>query len=648
MNSTVRHPIVLILFLSVFVNPVKSETKPRGLLKKFSSDIVSQALIPRDQWSPFPRSPEEWQKTVSKDLIKEIISRGESANGKPFASVPATATLEFSRSGNRTAYEKISFPKRGQLWSLVLAESIEGKGRFVDSIINGIWSICEETSWGGSAHMFLQDGDKTLQDAEEPYVDLFAAETAATLAWTDYFVGPALDKVSPRIRKRIQYEVNRRIFIPLREKKYGYLVTEKPNNWSPWIMSNYLAAVLLLEKDEKLRNSDVNRSISYVDHYLDGREEDGSCDEGPGYWFAATGCVLDFLNLLESATDGKIQIYQDPLIQRMGAFIYKVHIADNYFVNIGDAHLTIHPDGLMIHRYGRLSGDKIMKEFGSWIVQHQKPELTELLLGQHFQKTRSLFNLRDVEECLNPKAAEPEPASYWLPDLQLMTARTHSGLFVSSHGFHNGKSHNHNDVGDFIVYADGQPVIVDLGSGQYTARTFGENRYSVWFNTSPFHNLPTINGFEEKSGREYQATEVKYEKSEKVSSLFMNIAQAFPLDAKIKEWKRKVSVEIEGNVRIDEEYEIASEVKTLTQTFMTACEVDLKEEGKIIFRSSEGPQVCLTYDPDQWQASVEKIELKAPEDQPFKRIWNDQVKRVLLTNKSHQSKGTTSYVIKKI
>src|SRR4029077_12109565 len=131
-----------------------------------------------------------------------------------------TITLDFSRNGNRTRYENITFGKRDRLWNLVLAESIEGKKRFTDAIIDGIWSISEESFWGASAHLFLQKEGKGLPDVEDPVVDLFAAETAATLAFADYFIGAELDGISPLIRRRIYYEVNRRIFIPMQTANY--------------------------------------------------------------------------------------------------------------------------------------------------------------------------------------------------------------------------------------------------------------------------------------------------------------------------------------------------------------------------------------------------------------------------------------------
>jgi len=49
------------------------------------------------------------------------------------------------------------------------------------------------------------------------------------------------------------------------------------------------------------------------------------------------------------------------------------------------------------------------------------------------------------------------------------------GLYLAAQAGNNGKSHNHNDVGNFIVYSEGMPAIIDVGVETYTAKTFTRN-----------------------------------------------------------------------------------------------------------------------------------------------------------------------------
>lgn len=641
------------LTFSVIINGplnVKAQITHRDLLPEFTQQSFKQSLIPQEEFKPFPQTPEGWKKVLPDSVIAHIISNGEMALKQDFEEIPATVMLEFMRNNNRTDYEKISFQKRNQLWNLVLAESMEGKGRFTDQIVNGIWSICEESFWGISAHVGIQKAGAGLPDVEDPIVDLFSAETGALLGWTDYFVGAKLDGVSKLLRPRIRYEINRRILTPMLTAKYGWMGHGNPNaklnNWAPWIASNYIMADLLIEKDEAKRTHALNIAIGIINQYVNGLGADGGCDEGPGYWNAAGASVYDALNLLYDATGGKYNIYKDPFIEKMGAYIYKTHIAGKYFINVADAHPTIEPNGLLIYRFGKDVDDKDMMNMGSWAFHTYEDKGLSL---EGFQRSRSLYNLKAIKECANYPYKENAATDVWYSDVQLMAARSGNGIFVASHAGNNGESHNHNDVGDFMVYANGQPVIIDVGSGTYTARTFSGSRYKLWFNTSAYHNLPTVNGIEQKEGGQYAATDVSYQQTKNTAQLSMNIKDAYPSEAGIKNWQRLVRTDKnKGAVEVDDNYAMNSPLASLTQTFMSVCDIDITAPGKIVFNLPDQTKVYLDYDASFWNISKEKMDLVTPEDQGLKHSWEGRdIWRILLTGKGHSLKHAITYKIHK-
>jgi len=79
------------------------------------------------------------------------------------------------------------------------------------------------------------------------------------------------------------------------------------------------------------------------------------------------------------------------------------------------------------------------------------------------------------------------------------------GLFLGAKGGNNDENHNHNDVGNFVLYLDGEPAIIDVGVATYTNRTFGKDRYKLWYMQSQWHNLPSINGVMQHEGGQYKA-----------------------------------------------------------------------------------------------------------------------------------------------
>lgn len=643
--------LLFLLFLCTL--GASAQVVPRNVLvSRYSAEAVRSALVPRTAWTPYPRTPDAWQKALPDSLRLKLVRAGEETAAQPIPALPATLILEFVRTANRSHYEGVSFARRHQLMDLVLAESVEGKGRFIDPIVNYVWAICEESFWGIPAHLSVQKTGSGLPNVEDRIVDLFAAETGAVLALTDYLLGDRLAKVSPLIRPRIYHETNERLFKPIAQtNRYVWLKRDaKVNNWNPWIMANWLTATLLLEPDEQRRSQMTFAAMDGLDIYLNGLGEDGGCDEGPSYWFAAGACVFDALDLLHSASNGKIDVYRLPLIRNMASYVYKMHIDGGYFVDFADADPTLKPDGLMLYRFGEQIADDTLKRFGAWAYQtFTRPELKGNAFRQRgFHRQRQVQNLLAIPRLGTARTSFTGVRDVWFPDVQVMTARSDKGLYVATHAGHNNESHNHNDVGDFILYADGRPVIIDAGRGTYTAKTFSSKRYSLWWTQSAYHNLPTINGLGQPAGRKYEAQAVRYTPSARGASLSMDIAKAYPADAGVQKWLRTVALDRKNEtVSVADEYVLTTAPRSLQQSFMTTCLVDTATPGRVVFRWSGAEKmqpVVLYYDAKRWQVAIEPIALTEPDDEGFKSKWpNQTIQRVLFTGLDPAASGKVQF-----
>jgi len=228
----------------------------------------------------------------------------------------------------------------------------------------------------------------------------------------------------------------------------------------------------------------------------------------------------------------------------------------------------------MLFRFGKAIADKQLESLGAWSFQ-QFPNTG--VTG--FQRMRKVENLLTIAQIKTANDYHPVKDA-WVSDIQVMTARTEKGLYLATHGGHNAESHNHNDVGEFIVYANGQPMIVDAGRGNYTARTFSSKRYELWFTRSEFHNLPIINGFGQVAGREYEATNVHSTITAQKAQLVMDIAAAYPKQAGIKKWERTVLLDrVKNQVALSDNYQLDNQASSLQQVFMTIAQVDLSKPG---------------------------------------------------------------------
>ncbi|HIE26210.1 TPA: heparinase, partial [Candidatus Poribacteria bacterium] len=538
------------------------------------------------------------------------------------------------RDGNRDRYQSVSFERRRILVNLVIAECMEGKGRFLDDIVNGVWAICEESFWGVSAHLGPQKAGYGLPDVTEPIVDLFAAETSALLAWTVYLLGAKLDAVSPLIVSRIELEIDRRILTPLLERddfSWMGFGGQRVNNWNPWICSNWLTSNLLIEADEERRLKLVAKAMRALDNFIDHYPKDGGCDEGPGYWGWAGASLYDCLELLYSATGGHINIYDKPLIQNIGKFIYRIQIHDRYFVNFADAPAMLTPP-VLVYGFGKRINDPQMMALGAWSAHKhdiQNNGITDSI-------GRLLPVLFSLEEVFKAEATPPLPRDVWLDEIQVMVARdnegTSKGLFVAAKGGHNAESHNHNDVGNVIVYVDGLPVLVDVGVETYTAKTFSSRRYEIWTMQSSYHSLPTVNGKQQAPGREYAARNVTYRVDNQIAQLALDIAGAYSEAAGINTWMRTVTLNRGTDVTITDAYDLKGISGDLRLNLLTVCDVLLEDGGLITLKASELPDgspsgtAQLHYDADKLTASAEEIVI---EDGNLKRIWGNRLIRIV-------------------
>jgi len=613
----------------------------------YPKETLKSILLPREAWHPYPTAEErELWESLPESVLNVHVARGVEALNYEWPTILAVRFLDYVRDGDRNRYQTVSFGRRRNLVNLVIAECMEGKGRFLDDIVNGIWAICEESFWGVSAHLGPQKAGSGLPDISEPIVDLFAAETSALLAWTAYLLGPKLDTISTLIVPRIELEIDRRILTPLLERddfSWMGFGGQRVNNWNPWICSNWLTSALLIEKNGERRLKLVAKAMRALDNFIDPYPKDGGCDEGPSYWGRAGASLYDCLELFYSATSGKINVYDEPLIQNIGKFIYRVQIHDRYFVNFADAPAMLTPSPALVYGFGKRINDPQMMALGTWSAHKQDIQNS----GINDSIGRLLPALFSLEDVLKAEPNPPLPCNVWLNEIQVMVARdnegTSDGLFVAAKGGHNAESHNHNDIGNVVIYVDGLPVLVDAGVEAYTAKTFSSRRYEIWTMQSAYHNLPTVNGVQQAPGRGYAARNVTYRADDQRAELSLDIAGAYPEAVGINTWLRTVTLNRGTDVTITDTYDLKGVSGDIILNLLTACDVLLQDGGRITLTATElndgriSGAAQLHYDADKLTALTEEIVVK---DSNLKRIWGNCLTRIVLKAKNPPQKGT--------
>ncbi len=127
------------------------------LQKKATVDQVKSSLVSKESWIKYPayQNRNGWD-TFTGSLKEELIKEGESYLTYTWKVVTASDYLEYERSGSRVAMENPFGANNTALSRLVFAELAEGKGRFMNHVINGVWQTSDKSSWVLSAHLSVQ------------------------------------------------------------------------------------------------------------------------------------------------------------------------------------------------------------------------------------------------------------------------------------------------------------------------------------------------------------------------------------------------------------------------------------------------------------------------------------------------------------
>ena len=561
-----------------------------------------QALLQLPYRCPFPdcTDREGWAR-VAEDDRKAILEAACAIKEKQYPVLLATDFMAFARSGNRKVFEDPYFFRRKKLILSALAYCLEKKDEDLDDVINGLWCIMEETSWVISAHNVDSHAgaptsqEKPLPDVRSPMIDLFAAQTSMILSFVVYLTGAALDSVCPQVTRRVHLEIEKRILVPFETRDdfwwMGFLRKDLCN-WTPWIVSNVLVTAALGITDRLRLAAIVRRSLLMVDRWLAIVPEDGGCDEGVAYWNMAGGALTDILQLLSEMTGGGMLFSEEPKIRNILSFPRTMWLGGEWFANFADCDAKPYVCAERILYAGKYLKDPALMQFGQTLSGPVRQDLSDT--PQMWRMLNRLFGHYEV-----PDGVTQPVSDSWLPDLQVRLVRK-GRMTVCGKGGHNGESHNHNDVGNFVVFLDGNPVAVDIGNMTYTAKTFSPRRYELFNTRARNHSVPQLGQWEQCVGSEYAASEVQAT----AGGLTLDLSCAYPAEAGALSVRRTWAVSDAGKFGLEDDVLIKEKMPV---TFVLM----LREKPELQGDSAVSGNACIRWGVEgKAKVDVEEIRIE--------------------------------------
>lgn len=587
------------------------------LLELLQSAAVRNSPLAHAPYRPrlSPHDRQLWNQT---DTVRQYwIGRGERYLTFPWPELTPEMYGEFRETGRRSGFESKYLRRRQIVCTLALAEGFENEGRFLPRLVETVSDLCNEATWVLPAH-------------EPDAIDIFATETANLLAWVLYLFGDTRPFIESDVVDRVRRETDARVLRPYLSGDdcwWMALNGGAPNNWTTWCTSNCLGTVLLLEEDLERRWQTLEKACRSLDRFLAVYAEDGGCDEGPMYWNFAGGCLFDSLEMLYEASAGAFDLFAHPAIRTIGEFIAKVHVDDLYFVSFADSLPQVPVDAALMYRYGKRIGNTHMQALAAHL--HRLLDKIDVEDTLRLKLYRALATLPDAAELDRVAAPEIAPRESYLPKLEVMIARQEErpgrGLLLAAQGGGNTGGHNHNDVGNFVVYLDGRPIVIDVGVKEYSKDSFSDRRYDIWAMQSAYHNVPLINGHAQGHGAAYRARHPRFEADSDVARLTLDIAGAYPAGAGLVKWERSCALlRRDGVIAVDDEVEFDRDDNSYELRFLTSCVPQATADGIVLSLDAQR-HVLLQVSPAAGRAAFYRLLLQ---DRRLRYVWGDRIYQI--------------------
>lgn len=413
----------------------------------------------------------------------------KSARAEKIAPCPSEAMRLSERLRDPARWKRMQRARRETLESLLTDSPTP---EHIQAALDAICTILEESSWSSLPP------DAPFDDESHPEIDLDCAETAVLLGWTKRAMGKSFDAVSPRISGRMLSEVRRRLFTPLlAHEDYPFMAGKGVCPIA--VCADIALSALLLETDPSRLSRILKASLRMLDEAC-GRH--GRTPAPLSDRLTDVAAATDFASLLRLLTDGEFDLSgRVPMDEWLDEILFS-WIEKDWFVDPAGTSLAPALSGGDIFRVGLAADDGALTALGAQVFrQNHLPSRT--VTGRLLEAT--------VLTALESEEGRPPRMRYAATHRnQLMTVRL-SSLYFSLH-----TGGDRGNAGDFLLFADGKPILTD-----------GENA----------HSLPLLNGCEPLFKPDVPCSG-DFEVGEDRETLGVELTHAYPSESMLRSYQR--------------------------------------------------------------------------------------------------------------
>lgn len=542
-----------------------------------------------------------WERLAADDSFDGVIEEAERLKDRPLPEQPDELYLDFSRTGNRTRWQRVAGRRRGRVDSFVLGECLENGGRFIPALEETILALCAEPTWVMPAH------DRSLRNFREERIDIDLGSSALgwKLALTDYLLG---DKLSPDVRETLHENVRRRIIEPFlamargeRDRNWWLTTT---NNWNAVCLAGVTGSTLALADSRSERAEVVVAAEKYSRNLLRGFTGGGYCTEGVGYWNYGFGHYVQLAECIYQATDGEVDLLSRPSVRPPASYGVRIEIINDVCPAFADCSVGSEPSADILYFVSRRL-ELGLREYERRDVARPTGRLPKTLMY-------SFTNSASRSEVAEKPSDGPGPRT-WFQEAGVLIGRPGDAeacpLGVALKGGHNAEHHNHNDVGSYVAVVGDQSVLLDPGPEVYTARTFSGKRYQSDVLNAFGHPVPVVAGELQRTGRNARGKVIEKAFTPDSDTLVLDIASAYAVP-ELKKLHRTFTYSRQGagSLTVTDEVAFESPRKFGTALVTLGKWEQVGSDTLYVHDGGEGVNVKLTIEGGEVDITAEQIE----------------------------------------